>query len=155
MWARKGEHNPGRVANRHGRENGSMTLGGRRVAVSWPRMRAAGDSHELPVQTYAFFADRDPPVTARPSEAPPPRDRARPLAGGELGRSRITTRFQDAAESERAGSDAAFIGKAQSRFSADDVATLTQEHPEARRDRDRALTPVAKVHSCGSSARSS
>jgi transposase-like protein len=37
-----------------------MTLGGRRVEVSRPRMRTVGDEHELPVQTYEYFADRDP-----------------------------------------------------------------------------------------------
>lgn len=37
-----------------------MTLGGRRVTVRWPRMRTAYDEHELPVQTYDHFADRDP-----------------------------------------------------------------------------------------------
>jgi len=56
----KGKHNPERTAKRHGHEDGSMTLGGRRVAVSRPRMRSAGEEHELPVQTYEYFADRDP-----------------------------------------------------------------------------------------------
>ncbi len=56
----KGKHNPDRVAKRHGHEDGSMTLGGRRVAVSRPRMRSADDAHELPVGTYQFFAERDP-----------------------------------------------------------------------------------------------
>ena len=37
-----------------------MTLGGRRVQVRRPRMRTADDEHELPVQTYGYFADRDP-----------------------------------------------------------------------------------------------
>ena len=37
-----------------------MTLGGRRVPVRRPRVRTADDEHELPVQTYAYFADRDP-----------------------------------------------------------------------------------------------
>jgi hypothetical protein len=35
-------------------------LGGRRVAVRRPRMRSADDEHELAVQTYGYFADRDP-----------------------------------------------------------------------------------------------
>ena len=35
----KGKHNPDRVAKRHGHEDGSMTLGGRRVAVRRPRVR--------------------------------------------------------------------------------------------------------------------
>src|SRR6266508_3562437 len=56
----KGKHNPDRVAKRHGREDGSMTLGGRRVAVRRPRMRTADDEHELPGETYEYFADRDP-----------------------------------------------------------------------------------------------
>src|SRR3954465_7651458 len=56
----KGKWNPDRVAKRHGREDGSMTLGGRRVQVRRPRMRTVDDEHELPVQTYGFFADRDP-----------------------------------------------------------------------------------------------
>ena len=37
-----------------------MTLGGRRVPVRRPRMRTADDERELPVQTYGYFADRDP-----------------------------------------------------------------------------------------------
>jgi putative transposase len=56
----KGKHNPSRVARRHGHEDGSMTLGGRRVGVRRPRMRTADDEHELPVETYGYFADRDP-----------------------------------------------------------------------------------------------
>jgi transposase-like protein len=56
----KGKHNPDRVAKRHGHENGSMTLGGRRVKVRRPRMRTTDDEHELPVQSYEHFADRDP-----------------------------------------------------------------------------------------------
>jgi putative transposase len=56
----KGKHDPERVAVRHGHEDGSMTLGGRRVAVRRPRVRTAGDERELPVATYAHFADRDP-----------------------------------------------------------------------------------------------
>ncbi len=45
----KGRHNPDRAAVRHGRERGSVTLGGRRVAVSRPRVRATDGSGELPV----------------------------------------------------------------------------------------------------------
>jgi transposase-like protein len=56
----KYKRNPDRTANRHGHERGSMTLGGRRVEVSRPRMRTVEDEHELPVQTYEYFADRDP-----------------------------------------------------------------------------------------------
>ena len=56
----KGKHNPDRVAVRHGHDDGSMTLGGRRVQVRRPRMRMADDAHELPVDSYEYFADRDP-----------------------------------------------------------------------------------------------
>ena len=56
----KGKHNVDRTAKRHGHEDGSMTLGGRRVPVRRPRMRTADDKHELSVQTYEYFADRDP-----------------------------------------------------------------------------------------------
>ena len=56
----KGKWNAERSAKRHGHENGSMTLGGRRVSVRRPRMRTADDEHELPVATYEYFADRDP-----------------------------------------------------------------------------------------------
>jgi putative transposase len=55
----KGRWNPERTASRHGHEEGSMTLGGRRVPVSRPRVRSV-DGRELPVGTYEYFADRDP-----------------------------------------------------------------------------------------------
>jgi transposase-like protein len=56
----KGKHNASRSAKRHGHEDGSMTLGGRRVQVRRPRIRSADDRRELPVETYEYFADRDP-----------------------------------------------------------------------------------------------
>src|SRR5947209_17514374 len=56
----KGKWNPDRAAKRHGHEDGSMTLGGRRVKVNRPRVRTVNDEHELPLQTYEYFADRDP-----------------------------------------------------------------------------------------------
>jgi putative transposase len=56
----RGRHNPDRTAKRHGHERGSMTLGGRRVQVSRPRVRTADDERELPVETYEYFANRDP-----------------------------------------------------------------------------------------------
>lgn len=40
----KGKHDPDRVAVRHGCEAGAVTLGGRRVPVDRPRVRAADDS---------------------------------------------------------------------------------------------------------------
>ena len=56
----KGKHNAERMAKRHGHEDGSMTLGGRRVRVRRPRIRSAGDERELPLRSYEYFADRDP-----------------------------------------------------------------------------------------------
>src|SRR3954453_22969175 len=56
----KGKHDQDRVAVRHGHEDGSMTLGGRRVPVKRPRMRSAGGERELTVAAYEYFADRDP-----------------------------------------------------------------------------------------------
>jgi hypothetical protein len=52
----KGCHDPERVAVRHGRERGSVSLGGRRVPVTRPRMRAADGSGELPVPSYELFS---------------------------------------------------------------------------------------------------
>jgi transposase-like protein len=56
----KGKWDRDRTAKRHGHENGSMTLGGRRVSVRRPRIRSADDGHELAVESYEYFADRDP-----------------------------------------------------------------------------------------------
>jgi hypothetical protein len=50
----------GRTAHRHGHEDGEVTLGGRRVAVKRPRARTPDGEHEVPLATYAHFADRDP-----------------------------------------------------------------------------------------------
>lgn len=52
----RGKHDPERTAVRHGRERGSVTLGGRRVGVERPRMRASGGG-EVPVPTYELFSD--------------------------------------------------------------------------------------------------
>jgi putative transposase len=60
----KGRHDPERTAVRHGREAGEVTLGGRRVALERPRVRSADGTSELPMQTYAHFADRDPLTAA-------------------------------------------------------------------------------------------
>jgi transposase-like protein len=56
----KGCHDHARVAVRHGHEDGSVTLGGRRVPVQRPRVRATDGSGEVAMSTYAHFADRDP-----------------------------------------------------------------------------------------------
>jgi putative transposase len=52
----KGRHDPDRAAVRHGHERGSVTLGGRRVGVQRPRVRAADGSGELPVAAYQLFS---------------------------------------------------------------------------------------------------
>jgi putative transposase len=56
----KGKHDPERSAVRHGHEDGSVTLGGRRVDVRRPRMRTADGEAEVALATYQHFADRDP-----------------------------------------------------------------------------------------------
>ncbi|MGV0611987.1 IS256 family transposase [Mycobacterium kansasii] len=55
----KGKHDPARTAVRHGHENGSVTLGGRRVPVSRPRVRAVDGSGELPVASYELFSSTE------------------------------------------------------------------------------------------------
>jgi hypothetical protein len=54
----KGKHNPDRVTVRHGHEDCEVTLGGRRVGVSRPRVRTADES-EVPLEAYEHFAVRD------------------------------------------------------------------------------------------------
>ena len=48
-----------RTAVRHGSEAGSVTLGGRRVPVTRPRVRAADGSGELPVPAYELFTSTE------------------------------------------------------------------------------------------------
>lgn len=55
----KGKHNPDRTATRHGTERGSVTLGGRRVPITRPRVRAADGSAEVPVPAYELFASTE------------------------------------------------------------------------------------------------
>jgi putative transposase len=55
----KGRHDPERTATRHGRGAGSVSLGGRRVPVERPRMRAVDGSGELPVPAYELFSDTE------------------------------------------------------------------------------------------------
>ena len=54
----KGKHDPNRAAVRHGTGRGSVTLGGRRVAVDRPRARSL-DGHEVPLASYTHFAAED------------------------------------------------------------------------------------------------
>ena len=55
----RGRHDTDRVAVRHGRERGSVTLGGRRVPVTRPRVRAVDGSGELPVPAYELFTSTE------------------------------------------------------------------------------------------------
>ena len=55
----KGRHDPERTATRHGHGAGSVSLGGRRVPVQRPRMRAVDGSGELPVAAYELFSDTE------------------------------------------------------------------------------------------------
>ncbi len=55
----RGKHNPERAGYRHGRGSGSVTLGGRRLAVERPRVRAADGSSELAVPAYELFSQTE------------------------------------------------------------------------------------------------
>jgi len=56
----KGRHDPARTAKRHGGEDGSVTLGGRRVPVRRPRVRTVGDDQgEVTLDSYQAFAGAD------------------------------------------------------------------------------------------------
>ncbi|MGH3160024.1 MAG: IS256 family transposase [Streptosporangiaceae bacterium] len=54
-----GKHNPGRAGYRHGAEDGSVTLGGRRIPVTRPRVRAADGSGELHLPSYDLFSSTE------------------------------------------------------------------------------------------------
>ena len=55
----KGRHDPDRVAVRHGHEDGSVALGGRKVPVRRPRVRSADKSRELEIPAYEHFASTE------------------------------------------------------------------------------------------------
>jgi putative transposase len=55
----KGRHDAARTAVRPGRERGSVTLGGRRVSVTRPRVRAADGCGELAVASYERFTSTE------------------------------------------------------------------------------------------------
>jgi putative transposase len=55
----KGRHDAERRAKRHGHTGGEVTLGGRRVPVSRPRVRAGDDTAEVGLESYALFSGRD------------------------------------------------------------------------------------------------
>jgi transposase-like protein len=54
-----GKHNPDRAGYRHGSEAGSVTLGGRRLPVTRPRVRAADGSGELHLPSYGLFSSTE------------------------------------------------------------------------------------------------
>jgi putative transposase len=54
-----GRHNPDRAGYRHGTEAGSVTLGGRRLPVTRPRVRAADGSGELHLPSYDLFSSTE------------------------------------------------------------------------------------------------
>jgi putative transposase len=55
----KGRHDPNRTAVRHGTEDGSVTLGGRRVPIRRPRVRTADRMAEVAVPAYELFSSTD------------------------------------------------------------------------------------------------
>jgi len=55
----RGRHDPDRTATRHGTEAGSVTLGGRRVSVTRPRVRAVDGTGELAVPSYELFSSTE------------------------------------------------------------------------------------------------
>jgi putative transposase len=54
-----GKHNRDRAGYRHGAGDGSVTLGGRRVRVQRPRVRAADGSGELHLPSYDLFSSTE------------------------------------------------------------------------------------------------
>ncbi len=54
-----GKHNADRSGYRHGTEAGSVTLGGRRLPVTRPRVRAADGSGELHLPSYDLFSSTE------------------------------------------------------------------------------------------------
>ena len=54
----RGRHDQDRAATRHGSEDGSVALGGRRLAMRRPRVRAADGSGELSIASYQALRGR-------------------------------------------------------------------------------------------------
>jgi len=55
----EGKHNPDQAGYRRGSEAGSVTLGGRRIPVTRPRVRAAGGPGELHLPSYDLFSSTE------------------------------------------------------------------------------------------------
>src|SRR5258708_40015689 len=56
----EGKHNPDQAGYRRGSEAGAVTLGGRRIPVTRPRVRAAGGPGGRPPPAYDRFSS--PPI---------------------------------------------------------------------------------------------
>jgi putative transposase len=131
----KGRHDSDRSAVRHGHEAGEVTLGGRRVGVERPRVRAVDGSGEVPLRTYRHFADRDPWTGVVFEQM---------LAGVSTRRFSRTREpvGQDVAEAERSTSESAvsreFVGRTREHLLAVDEPPPGRRAPcgaDARRDR--------------------
>jgi hypothetical protein len=59
MCGPAGKHSSERAGYRHGSEAGSVTLGGRRLPVTRPRVRAADGSGELHLPSYDLFSSTE------------------------------------------------------------------------------------------------
>jgi putative transposase len=55
----RGKHDGSRTATRHGSENGSVVLGGRKTSATRPRARYLDGSGEVELQTYKHFSTED------------------------------------------------------------------------------------------------
>jgi transposase-like protein len=55
----RGRHDPVRTAVRHGHEGGSVALGGRKVPVRRPRVRAIDGSGEVAIPAYEHFSSTE------------------------------------------------------------------------------------------------
>ncbi len=55
----KGRHDPDRAAVRHGSDDGVVTLGGRQVKITRPRVRSADRSAEVSLSTYDCFSSTE------------------------------------------------------------------------------------------------
>jgi putative transposase len=55
----KGAWNPERSASRHGTDDGEVTLGGRRLGVRRPRVRAVDGSGEVALASYELFSSTE------------------------------------------------------------------------------------------------
>jgi hypothetical protein len=59
LWGPERKHNGDRAGYRHGSEAGSVTLGGRRIPMTRPRVRAADGSAELHLASYDLFSSTE------------------------------------------------------------------------------------------------